>query len=260
MSMSISLRGRTQGTSEASNAGSTQQAQGAAQAQGARAQQATRGPDVIVGQAPSEQARRLEQASGRRTQTTCTTRPTDSQLAEQYRTMLGAGITPRIPAAPPLPRGDGASLMRELRIPAPRLPALYQAGLDHHGDTHSFIMGALVNGIAGGHASDQAHAITDILAHAAVECSSHHFGHGRGLVPTITNGAATMTRASQRRSRNGGRRRWRRRGHRSGPCPHAQGIRVLNQVTGGAERDASQGMRMLSASPERVGAQINLDE
>ena len=41
---------------------------------------------------------------------------------------------------------------------------------------------------------------------------------------------------------------------------HAQGLRVLNQVTRGTERDASQGMRMLSASAERVGAQINLDE
>jgi hypothetical protein len=35
---------------------------------------------------------------------------------------------------------------------------------------------------------------------------------------------------------------------------------VLNQVTRGTERDASQGMRMLSAQPERIAAQINLDE
>lgn len=368
MSMSISLRGRTQGTSETTEAGGAQQAHGAERAQGAQAQQAARpqggqrGPDVIPGQGRSEQARRLEQASGRAAQTTCAARPTDSQLAEQYRTMIRAGMTPRIPVAPPLPRGDGAALMRELHVPAPRLPALYQYGLDHHGDTHAPGMGALVNAAAGGHASDQTHGMADVVAHGAVELLSHAFAHGHGMVPTITNGAATLSRVGhgaaaaaeagaaegvvtagagvgiaaglaltfdatvgrtlnlayqvhtnttptpesirafmqeqapqvlaqlqtqmQRQLEqqfNMGARAAAdqqplppnaspavRRGYEEGQryraqhgCAydeHAQALRVLNQVTRGTERDASQGMRMLSTQPERIGAQINLDE
>lgn len=363
--MSISLRGRTQGTSETHETGATQ---GTQQTHGAQAQQSVRphggqrGPDVIPGQGRSEQARRLEQASGRSAQTTCATRPTDSQLAEQYRTMIRAGMTPRIPVAPPLPRADGAALMRELRIPAPRLPALYQRGLDHHGDTHSPIMGTLVNAAAGGHASDQAHGIADIVTHGAVELLSHVLGHGHGVIPTITNGAATLTRVThgaaaaaeaggaegvvtagagagvatgllltfdatvlrtlnlayqvhtnttptpesirafmqeqapqvlaqlqaqmQRQLEqqfNTGARAAAdqqplpadaspafRRGYEEGQryraqngCAydeHAQALRVLNQVTRGTERDTSRGMRMLSAQPERVAAEINLDE
>jgi len=202
MSMSISLRGRTQGTNETAEAGGAQHAQGAERAQGAHAQQAARpqggqrGPDVIPGQGRSEQARRLEQASGRPAQTTCAARPTDSQLAAQYRMMLRAGVTPQIPVAPPLPRGDGAALMRELRIPAPRLPALYQYGLDHHGDTHSPGMGSLVNLFARGHASDQTHGLVDIVTHGATELLEHFFGHGSGMVPEIVNGSARLVRAS----------------------------------------------------------------
>lgn len=196
MSMSISLRGRTQGTSETHEtvaSQGTQRTHGAQAPRSVRTHVAQRGPDVIPSQGRSEQARRLEQASGRSAPTTSATRPTDSQLAEQYRMMLRAGMTPPIPEAPPLPRGDGAALMRELRIPEPRLPPLYQHALDHHGETHSPIMGTLVNALARGHASDQTHGIADIAAHGAVEFLSHVFAHGLGVIPIITNGTAILT-------------------------------------------------------------------
>jgi hypothetical protein len=269
--------------------------------------------------------------------------------------MIRAGMTPQIPVAPPLPHGDGAALMRELHVPAPRLPALYQQALDNHGDTHSPIMGALVNAAAGGHASDQTHGIADIVAHGAVELLSHVFGHGHGVIPTTTNGAATLTgvthgaaaegvvtagaaagvaasvlltldatvlrtlnlayqvhtnttptpesirafmqeqapqilarlqaqmqRQLEQQFNTGARAAADqqplpadaspafRRGYEEGQryraqhgCAydeHAQALRVLNQVTRGTERDPSRGMRMLSTQPERVAAEINLND
>jgi hypothetical protein len=333
MSMSISLRRGAQGTSETQGAESAAPATGAQSTptqQAVRPRGGERGPDVIVGGGRSEQARRLEQASGQSRAATCVTQHSDAQLAAQYRMMINAGVTPRIPEAPMLPRGNGAALMRELNVPAPRLPAAYQYALDHHGDVHSPVMGAIVNAFAGGHASDQTHAVADIGTHAvvgAVEYGAHalHASVAAGaataasllLTADATVGRALMlayqvhnnttptpesvrafllerapqvlaqlrTRVEQQLEQqfNTGARAAAsqqplpadaspafRRGYEEGQryraqhgCAfdaNAQALRVLNQVTRGTERDASVGVRPLSARPERVAAEINLDE
>ncbi|MBL8682783.1 MAG: hypothetical protein JNK05_26690 [Myxococcales bacterium] len=175
MTINVSLRRGAQGaqTTEqptaAEGATATTQPSGAGNTRNERA--SGREADVVPGQGPSRQAQRLDRLEqGARQETTCRAAPSEAQLVAQYRATIAAGGQINIPPAPPLPTRDGATLMRELNVPEPRMPRGHQQLIDNGsapitGCAMPYVMHAIERAI-GTHASSTTHLGVELGVHA----------------------------------------------------------------------------------------------
>jgi hypothetical protein len=187
MSMSISLRGRTQHAESPEGPAAAQSSQSAQGARPAQQASAHGEPAVVHGGGPSAAAQRFDRISNNTAPTVCRETVSDSALAAQYRAAIARGETPQIPVAPPLPRRDGATLARELNVPRAQLPAADQRILNaDSAPITGYLMPRAIHAFEG-----IAHVPGGSLGHFGVEVSLHAVAEGAAHLLAHTAAAAS---------------------------------------------------------------------
>lgn len=221
MSMNVSLSNRRSQVEDTHGAQSTQQTTPTTGTTGVSRPTQHAQPSVVVGQGPSEQSRRLEQAAG--TSRQCAVAPqlsmrADEGTIETYRRSLAQGRTPAAPPPPPpLPTASNAQLwnglVRSLPANHPLRAALSQVSWQDSNRppisdfVHRVMIPSIAHLLPEGHARALAEHVMNFLypdftggtvahhagehvTHEAIEEAVHHYLEHHGLL----EGAAGATR------------------------------------------------------------------